>query len=179
MPKYNMESGKWECEFCKEYAEEDKRKVNMHEVSQHKKGQEPPPEPEPRKREEPDRTERVPFGVPKQRLNAPDGDGFQYRVFNDNWAKEPGRIQRAQKAGYEKVDDFDPVVVGTNEDGSPIKGVLMRIPKKWYDEDQKLKQKEVDKVDQAIKKGTLEQKAGDNRYIPQGIKIHANTSENP
>ena len=67
--------------------------------------------------------------------------------------------------------------VGTNDDGSPIEGILMRIPQEWYDEDQALKQQEVDRVDEAIMAGTLESKAGDNRYIPDGIKIHSDNRE--
>jgi hypothetical protein len=138
-------------------------------------------EPQPRERERPERSERVPFGVPRQRIIRPTGcenDGFQYRVFNDNWANDPGRIQRAKQAGYEVVDNFEPLPVGSNDDGSPIKGVLMRIPQEWYDEDQKLKQKTVDAVDAAIKAGTLEQSASDKRYIPDGIKVWGSHDEN-
>jgi len=62
---------------------------------------------------------------------------------------------------------------GSNEDGSPIEGVLMRIPKELYDSDQALKQKEIDKVDQEIHRGRFQEKPGDKRYIPpDGIKIN-------
>ncbi len=118
------------------------------------------------------RLPRVPFGSPKQRLTNPGDPKFMYRVFNDNWTKEPGRIQRAMEAGYEVVEGYQKISVGTNEDGSAIKGVLMQIPKELYEEDQKAKQKEVDKVDQEIRRGQLEAKAGDKRYIPSsGINI--------
>ena len=51
------------------------------------------------------RKERVPFGVPIQRFtDLPDTDRYHYRVFNDNWRKEPGRILRAKRAGYEECD---------------------------------------------------------------------------
>ena len=54
----------------------------------------------------------------------------------------------------------------------------MRIPKEWYDEDQAEKQKEPDRVDEAIGKGQLEERPGDNRYIPDsGIKINADQLE--
>ena len=136
------------------------------------------PEPKPRERES-NRRERVPFGVPQRKFpDVPDNDGFQYRIINDNWMKDPARIIKAEKGGYEKVEGYDSMNVGTNDDGSIIKGHLMRIPKEWYDEDQKEKRKEVDRVDEAIKAGTLEQKARDNRYIPEGIKIYANHHEN-
>ena len=123
------------------------------------------------------RKERIPFGTPLRTFDIPEDDGYQYRVFNDNWRKEPGRIQRAKNAGYEIVPDKDPYNVGTNEDGSVIKGILMRLPKELYDEDQAVKQKEVDKVDEAIMKGTLEAKPGDKRYIPDGIKISSDNRE--
>lgn len=105
------------------------------------------------------RKERVPFGVPAQRFNVPENDGFHYHVFNDNWKKEPGRIQRALKAGYEVVDDEQSgSTVGTNEDGSEFKGILMRIPKELYDEDQAVKNKELDKIDEQINRGRFDDK---------------------
>ncbi len=162
------------CELCGTY-KGDKRQMNMHKIHCGKpsRAEEAPETTTPK------RKERIPFGVPRRRLNAPDNDGYHYRVFNDNWRKEPGRIQRALDAGYEAVENFDSLTVGTNEDGSEIKGVLMRIPEELYKADQKLKQQEVDKVDKAIKTGKLEEQANDKRYIPQGIKIWANNNENP
>jgi len=109
----------------------------------------------------------VPFGVPVKRFNAPEEDGYVYRVFNDNWRKEPGRIQRAKMAGYEMVaHERSGEAVGTNEDGSEITGVLMRIPKEVYEEDQAAKQREIDKVDSQIMGGTLTQV--DKKYSPDG-----------
>ena len=58
-----------------------------------------------------------------------------------------------------------------------IKGIVMRIPMEIYDEDQKEKQKVVDLVDQAINKGDMEKQAGENRYIPDGIRIHSDNQE--
>lgn len=121
--------------------------------------------------------DRVPFGTPQRLFSCPENDGFHYRVFNDQWAKEPGRIQRAKKAGYEIVKDTGSYPVGTNDDGSPIKGILMRIPQEMYDSDQAVKQLEVDKVDEQIKSGTLEQNQNDNRYSPAGIRITESHTE--
>ena len=123
--------------------------------------------------EEPPRKKRVPFGVPKQHFTAPDNDGYHYRVFNSEWAKEPGRVERAKLAGYELVNrEGARSVVGTNEDGSPITGMLMRIPQELYDEDQKLKEVELDKVDEQIYGGDFASKPGDKRYMPSdgGVK---------
>ena len=171
------------CEFCGEYSG-DKRQVNMHKLhckskppEEKEKEKEKEVKPPERERPAPDRKERIPFSVPQRRLNSPSGDGFHYRVFNDHWRKEPGRIQRALSAGYEVVQNFDSMTVGTNEDGSEIKGVLMKIPQELYEADQKLKQREVDKVDEAIRGGKIEEKPGDNRYIPQGIKMWSNQNE--
>ncbi len=119
---------------------------------------------------------RVPIGVPEKKWSCPVNDGYHYRVFNDNWMTRPGNIQKAKAAGYEFVDSEEerqkPQIVGTNDNGTPITGYLMRIPQEIFDEDQKAKQKDVDRIDEQIKKGSLQQGADDKRYIPTtGIKI--------
>ena len=121
------------------------------------------------------RKERIPFSNKAKRFNVPENDGFEYRVFNDNWRLEPGRVQRALDAGYELVDNKQSgKSVGTNDDGSEIRGVLMRIPKALYDEDQKKKWDEIDKIDEQIHRGKFTEGAGENRYIPStGIKIES------
>ena len=116
-----------------------------------------------------ERSTRVPFGVPTQRFSISEEDKkkYHYHVFNDNWKKEPGRIQRAKAAGYELVEhDRSGATAGTNEDGSEIKGVLMRQPKEIYDADQALKQKEIDKVDEQIHQGKF--KTEGPTYFPGG-----------
>jgi hypothetical protein len=127
------------------------------------------------------RTERTILGGMKQKLNAPERKGFHRRWFNDNGT----RIHDAQSAGYEFVTDDQGKttsdststrimqVVGTKEDGSPLHAYLMEKPQKFYDQDQAIKQKEVDVVDDAIRKGGIAGKPGqDGRYIPQqGINI--------
>jgi hypothetical protein len=93
-------------------------------------------------------------------------------VFNDNWRKEPDRITRANAAGYEIVDGYPGITVGTNDDGTSINGILMKIPKEFYEADQKLKQQEIDKVDREIHRGKFQEKTEDKRYIPtSGIQI--------
>lgn len=116
------------------------------------------------------RNKRIPFGVPTKRFNAPDNPDYVYRVFNDNWRKEPGRIERAMNAGYEVATSNTNESVGTNDDGSEIKGVLMRIPKAFYEEDQRKKQEELDKVDEQIYQGKFTKAPGEHRYIPGGFK---------
>ncbi len=135
-------------------------------------------EPATRPRETPDRKKRIPMGVRQKTWDTPPDDGFHYHVFNDGWTDhDPNRIQKALNAGYEVVEGEKHKTVGTSKDGSPIKGILMRIPQEFYDEDQELKQKEIDRVDEAIYAGTLESKSGDSRYTPAGIKIHSDNRE--
>ena len=124
------------------------------------------------------RTTRIPFGRPEQRLSSPGDPKFQYRVFNDNWSREPGRVERALNAGYEKVAGYPEISVGTNEDGTAIKGILMQIPIEFYEEDQKAKQKEVNRIDEEIHRGQLDTKPQDKRYIPSS-GIHIETKLTP
>ena len=113
--------------------------------------------------------ERVPFGSPEQRFDVPDDDGFRYHVFNDRWKKEPGRIQRALNSGYEFVEtDKSGGNVGTNEDGTEIKGVLMRIPKELWKEDRAVREREMDRIENQIHKGTHALEGDDKRYNPEG-----------
>ena len=123
------------------------------------------------------RKTRTPMGVPQAGWNPPPDDGFHYRVFNDNWMANPGRIQQALAAGYEFVEETKgtPIKsqsVGSNDDGSSIQGHLMRIPQVIYDEGQALKNKGPDSVDEQIRSGTVLSKPGDGRYVPpDGIKM--------
>ena len=160
------------CEQCGKELE-DKRALQGHMMGAHKVGREPE---ETKENREADtrRKERVPFGVPRQKFGTAPNDGFKYRVFNDDWRHEPGRVKRAKDAGYEVVPESEltNMPVGTNEDGTPIKGVLMRIPQEFYDEDQKKKQEELDKVDREIMRGTFQEGPNDKRYIPStGMKM--------
>lgn len=153
----------FKCKICNEAEFDTNQKLSVHQVSCRKKNLEEKP-----------RKKRIPFGVMKQRfIDVPTDDGHHYRVFNDNWRKEPGRVERAKQAGYETVDHPQSgKPVGTNEDGTEIVGVLMRIPQEWYEEDQKAKQGEQDKIMEQITQGTYQQQKGDGRYVPkEGINI--------
>jgi hypothetical protein len=128
------------------------------------------------------REARVPLGVPRAKLGAPEIPGFHLHWIND----EPGRIQAAEAGGYEHVHEKElkgeannsdlgekvSRIVGRNEDGSPLKAYLMKIKQEWYDQDQKTKRKELDEVDKAIRQGKLNEKPDDKRYIPrEGISV--------
>jgi hypothetical protein len=118
------------------------------------------------------RSTRKPFGAMQQSLAHSIPDGFHGHWFND--VKD--RIAKAQEAGYEHIKDRDGKnvvkVVGTAEGGGPLHGYLMMIPEEWWKEDQALYQQEVNDREAAMKRGELEKKQGDGRYIPaQGISI--------
>lgn len=90
-------------------------------------------------------------------------EDFEYRWVNDT----PGRLQMFKEAGWEPVRDDEQVIeigddsVGReSRKGSIVKKtvnekmetVLMKIPKDIYDEEQAVKQRELDKSEQAMKR---------------------------
>jgi len=141
------------------------------------------------------RRKRVPMGVNSLKMDAKAPKGYVGRWFNDNWSKDPDRINRALEAGYEFVtrdkagkigtagEDSNQNMggrvsrrVGTNDDGSAITGYFMAIKQEYYDEDQALKQAEIDKVDAQIHKGKYEANQNDKRYTPsEGIRMDVET----
>lgn len=84
---------------------------------------------------------------------------YVYRVFND----KDGRIKKAQEAWWEIVEAdeqlgdekaCEPTKMGSavvKEVGGGIQGVLMRIPRDIYEQDQLEKQQEIDEIEQSIK----------------------------
>lgn len=124
---------------------------------------------------------RVPFGIPRTKLSvAYEIPGYHLHIINDT----PGRIYQAQQGGYEFVqpdevgmeDNGDGKViftaVGKGDDGSAYDAYLMKIRLDWYEEDQKQIDSIQDGYDDAIRRGTLEQKPSDNRYIPKdGVSL--------
>jgi len=119
-----------------------------------------------------ERKERVPFGVPRKKLDLHqdlqkrlDADDKVPYWFNDS--DHGGRINAASEGGYEFVtaDGYEKLgdaneqqekgkkikkLVGTNKDGSPMYAYLMAIKRKWYEEDQAKKAEQNDMVDEAI-----------------------------
>lgn len=144
---------------------------------------------ESRKQEkEKQRKVRVPLGVPRSKLATPQIPGYHLHWLND----EPGRLDQAEAGGYEFVltkelqgesgntDLGEKVsrIVGRNEDGTPLRAFLMKLKETWYREDQRAKQKVVDETDNAIRKGTFNQKPDDRRYVPrEGISINSKLEE--
>ena len=83
-----------------------------------------------------------------------------------------GKIGEEAEDGNQDTGSRISRKVGTNDDGSPITAYLMVIDKELYEQDQAEKQKVNDEVDRQIRRGKLEEKPGDRRYIPSpGINI--------
>lgn len=128
------------------------------------------------------RKERVPVGGTRDILTVKDKDpNYEYRFVNDL----PGRLLRFQDAGWEVVTDDLKVgqeavdapsgKVGkavTKNVGHGTVGVLMRIPKEWYDEDQAAKQDKVDALEASmnedIRRGRIPYGDGQPGYTPTG-----------
>ena len=136
------------------------------------------------------RKERIPLGRMRRKMSIPDGLIPKNKVAR--WINDKtGRLQAAQEGGYAFVDDplakigegsedgrdsLDTKisrVVGTKEDGSPLKAYLMVINKSLYDADQAEKDRHLDEIDASIKRGNVEGEVGrDGRYIPSsGISV--------
>lgn len=111
------------------------------------------------------------LGVNEEML---DRSKYAYRFVNDT----PGRVE----AMY--ANDWDPVsgegvkpdadglgsvvekVVGVS-DGRPVKGVLMRKRREWFEADRAEKQKPLDEMDEAIRRGVNHQK--DSPELANGV----------
>lgn len=122
--------------------------------------------------EGPRKVTRKPFGSMSLKLAYEQREGFHRHWFNDT----PGRIGRAQEAGYEHVKDAAGKnvsrVVGTAEGGGALTGFLMEIPEAFYQEDMAAQQRTIDEKEEAIKRGIADSTEGDGRYVPsQGISI--------
>jgi hypothetical protein len=94
-------------------------------------------------------------------LKFPQRPGYIRRVVND----DKDRIKRFEAAGYEvvrgPVENASDGQVGrasqigdavTRPVGQGMQGVLMEIPKEWYDEDQADKQSEIDAMEDSMRR---------------------------
>lgn len=135
-------------------------------------------------REESGRSARVPLGVSRPKLAVPQREGYVRRWVND----VEGRLEMAERGGYQFVEDQSlqigaPDIDNVNRDlgarmsrvvdkSTGMKAYLMEIKKEFHEEDQKIKMREVDDTENAIKRGALHEEEA--RYVPdkgRGIKI--------
>lgn len=97
--------------------------------------------------------------------------GYHLHIMND----DRNRLQEAQDNGYEFVTpkEIEGVsenvtsrngdlggsrvrfLVGSTERGEPMYGYLMKLRQEWFDEDQKELQAKNDKIDEAIRAGSI------------------------
>ncbi len=109
------------------------------------------------------RKDRVILGSPRRKLEQmTEKDGFVYRYFND----DGNRLNDAQAAGYEFVekeqtqgnseagleatsgiDSRESKIVGRKESGAPLTAYLMRKNEEMHQEDQAVKQREIDEIE--------------------------------
>lgn len=155
--------GEFKCDKCdKEF--DTIQKLNGHKMGAHKRSEEIQEK----------RKERIPVGIKRRKLSADIQPGKVGRWVND----EPGRLQAYLDGGYEFVDDPQATdksdELGTRksrivDSRTGKKAYLMEIDKELYDEDQKVKQKRNDDIDERIKSGNIDNKLGGAGYNA-GIK---------
>lgn len=133
-----------------------------------------------------DRPQRTPLGAPRLRLKVEEKPGVVRRWIND----KDSRLLHAEEGGYRYVERLTEVgtpdvvpgntdlgsrtskVVGTNEDGSPLRAYLMEIDREDYEQDQVVKEEAILSTEDTIRHGNLDGKASDGRYIPaEGIRM--------
>jgi hypothetical protein len=110
------------------------------------------------------RVRRTPVGVRNVLTVGGKDPAYEYRIVNDTG----DRVEQFKSAGYEVVSAKD-VTVGdrrinqasaegsaaTVSVGGGTKGVVMRIKKEWFEEDQLRKQENVDLTESATKADAL------------------------
>lgn len=106
------------------------------------------------------RVRRTPVGVRNVLTVAGKDPNFVYRIVNDTG----DRVEQFRAAGYETVSAND-VKIGDRRInaaspegsiaqcsvGGGMKGVVMRIPKEWYDEDQLAKARQIAETEESTK----------------------------
>ncbi len=108
-----------------------------------------------------------------------DYDKFAYRFIND----APARLFRMTQqddwdivkndGGIVKQDSTDlgdavSVIVGTKPDGSALRAFLCRKPKKYFDEDKKKKQTDLDEQLAQLRRGNSAAGELQGDYVPRG-----------
>lgn len=119
----------------------------------------------------PQRPERIPFNTPRMRLGVPRQlpGYFLYWVNDDR-----GALEQAQRGGYEFVEPSEVgmtdkasqviVRVGQKDNGEALYAYLMKLRDEFREEDLALQREPIDRFEQQIRAGTLDQAPGDKRY---------------
>jgi hypothetical protein len=117
---------------------------------------------------------RIPMSVPRAKMATPEIPGYHSHWINDY----AGRVMQAQAAGYSFVNQDEvlismpglandilgtgtdlgtrvSIVVGKNEDGSPLRAYLMKLGDEFYKEDLLAGQERVNQVHDAMQQAKL------------------------
>lgn len=133
--------------------------------------------------------QRFHFGMPQSKLAVyRQEEGYHYHWINDL----PGRLELAEASGYQFVlredvqlqpgvtprnsDSGSKVsqIVGRGEDGQPLRAYLMRIPQEMYEESQAFVQAQLDKTENAIRRGRTTGQEDGSFYQPaEKIKLQS------
>lgn len=114
-----------------------------------------------------------------------DRENYQYRWINDDGARLRSKtvdddwdlVHDPDKQAKEDVDGLGSVVtkvVGRTKDGKPLNAYLARKRKDWFEADKREKERPLDAVDEALKRGQVaatnpEAKAMQGHsYVPEG-----------
>lgn len=90
---------------------------------------------------------------------------YEYRYVNDEGDKIADKVERGWEpvlksetvVGDKRVDNASPEgALATISVGQGMKSVLMKIRKDWYEEDQMIKQREIDRVEASTKADALD-----------------------
>ena len=138
---------------------------------------------------------RIPMSAPRAKLATPEIPGYHSHWLNDY----TGRILQAQQGGYEFVSSGEAlvtmpdlagsplgvgtdlgsrvsVVVGKNEDGSPLRAYLMKIRNEWFKEDQAASQQRVDAVHDGMRQGKNQTGGDDTHKYVKTVKMQSTYS---
>lgn len=111
------------------------------------------------------RIRRTPLNV-RNRLSIKDRDpNYHYRIVN----VKDDRVEQFKEQGYEIVQDTQvgdkridsPSVLGSSAEisvGQGMKAVLMRTPKEYFEEDQQMKQAQIDELEATMKSDAVKGK---------------------
>lgn len=127
---------------------------------------------------------RLPFGAHRAKLQVTDEfPGFKIRWFNDI----DGRLLRAETGGWVYVgqDEVPSLGQGQIHQGNTdvnskvskivsrgnenvLRAYLMKIKSKFYEDDQKEKERGNAQIDEALRQGSPGGNIVDNQYVPEG-----------
>ena len=86
---------------------------------------------------------------------------------NDDWEMVENRAGDMKPDGT-GVGSEVATPVGTGENGRPIRAVLLRKKKDWYDDDERAKKRRIDDLESGLKAGAVPNMDSDKTYVPKG-----------